>query len=251
MELLERQRLGIVGFGAFGRLVAEVLGPHFDLKVHDPAYTHATLADGSDIAMGPLQDVARCDVVVLAVPVAAMRGLCMELGPMLAEGTLLVDVGSVKMHPMAIMAELIPAHIEIVGTHPLFGPQSIGNTVAGKKIALCPVRGTRWRWVSAFLRRLGLDVIVTTAREHDQELATVQGLTHLIAKVIVEMGPLPDRMTTASFDCLVDAVNMVKDDSAAVLDAIEASNPYAADVRDTFFERAAHLRGQFDAQSTP
>lgn len=251
VETFKRQSLGLVGFGAFGRLVAQALDVHFDLVVHDPAYEQARLADGSEVAMRSLQEIARCDVVVLAVPVGAMRGLCVQLGPMLAKGTLLVDVGSVKMQPMAIMVDLIPAHVEILGTHPLFGPQSVGRSLAGKKIALCPVRGARWRLASAFLRRLGLDVIVTTAQEHDQELATVQGLTHLIAKVIVEMGPLPDRLTTASFECLMNAVNMVKDDSPAVRNAIEASNPFSADVRGTFFETAAHIQGQFDVSSSP
>ena len=76
----------------------------------------------------------------------------------------------------------------------------------------------------------------------------VQGLTHLIAKVLVEMGPLPERMTTASFDLLREAVGMVKDDPPTVLHAIETANPFAAEVRGAFFERADRVRKQFERE---
>lgn len=239
--------LGLVGFGAFGKLVARELGAHFDIMVCDPTYVGAVLKDGRGFAMGELRDVAGCDIVVLAVPVARMAHLCRALGPMLRPDTLVVDVGSVKIAPMQAMATHLPDHIEFLGTHPLFGPQSACDGLAGRKIALCPTRGTRWRGVARFLRRLGLDVIVTTPEAHDREAAMVQGLTHLIAKVLGDMGPLPEQMTTASFDLLRAAVGMVQDDPPTVLHAIESANPYAAAVRGAFFDRADRLRQQFEA----
>ncbi len=69
----------------------------------------------------------------------------------------------------------------------------------------------------------------------------VQGLTHLIAKVLVQMEPLPSRMTTRSFDLLVRAVEMVRYDAPEVFEAIERTNPYAASVRRQFFDLAAAL----------
>ncbi|WP_204301532.1 hypothetical protein, partial [Stenotrophomonas maltophilia] len=81
---------------------------------------------------------------------------------------------------------------------------SARDGIAGLKIAVCPIRGGRGRRVAAFLRKvLRLDVIMTTPEAHDREAATVQGLTHLIAKVLVQMEPLPTRMTTRSFDLLM------------------------------------------------
>jgi prephenate dehydrogenase len=69
----------------------------------------------------------------------------------------------------------------------------------------------------------------------------VQGLTHLIAKVLVQMEPLPSRMTTRSFDLLVRATEMVRDDAPEVFEAIERANPYAGAVRRRFFDLAANL----------
>ncbi|SHJ31345.1 prephenate dehydrogenase [Shimia gijangensis] len=242
-----RPSLGLIGFGAFGRLVAATLVDHFDLTVCDPGYVQATLPDGRLCRMGTLADVARLDVVVMAVPVARLHHLCTTLAPLLSPGTLVLDVGSVKVEPVAIMQELLPDHVDIVATHPLFGPQSAKDGVEGHKVVLCPVRGQRLRSVARVLRRLGLKVIVECAEAHDREAAMVQGLTHLIAKVLVGLGPLPERMTTASFDLLREAVGMVKDDPPTVLHAIEVANPYSAEVREAFFAHADTLRAHFDA----
>ena len=244
-DIQHKRRLGLIGFGAFGRLAAGVLADHFEVRVHDPAHVRAELADGRRLTMGSLEEVARAEIIVIAVPVARMAHLCAQLAPLLQPGTMVVDVGSVKVDPVATMRAALPAHVEIVGTHPLFGPQSFGRA-RGQKVAICPVRGRAHLRVAAFLRARGLRALLTTAEAHDREAAMVQGLTHLIAKVLVEMGPLPERMTTVSFDLLREAVEMVRHDPPTVLHAIEAANPYAAEVRQRFFDRAAEMRGQFE-----
>ena len=68
-----------------------------------------------------------------------------------------------------------------------------------------------------------------------------KSITHLIAKVLVAMEPLPTRMTTRSFDLLMEAVGIVRHDAPGVFQAIEQLNPYAADVRHRFFALAAQL----------
>jgi prephenate dehydrogenase len=83
---------------------------------------------------------------------------------------------------------------------------------------------------------------ITTPDAHDREAAVVQGLTHLIAKVLVRMEPLPTRLTTASFDLLIAATEMVRHDAPSVLFAIERANPYAAIVREQFFKLAEETR---------
>jgi prephenate dehydrogenase len=229
--------LGILGLGAFGRLMARHLSPYFRLYGFD---SHAGEVDGVTIA--DIATVAGCDIVVLATPVNALSAVIAAIAPHLRPGALVLDVGSVKVIPAEIMARELPATVDIVGTHPLFGPQSARDGIAGLKIAVCPIRGGRGPRVAAFLRKkLGLDVILTTPDAHDREAATVQGLTHLIAKVLVRMEPLPTKMTTASFDLIARAVEMVRYDAPEVFMAIERANPYSRDVRERFFALAAEL----------
>ncbi len=234
----ERTTVGLFGFGGFGQLIAAHLKPHVDLRIHDP-YT-------SVLGAASLAETAQCDVVILAVPVSEVRVICEDIADLLRPGAVVLDVGSVKIAPIADMVECLPDHVQILGTHPLFGPQSASTGIAGHKLSLCPVRGEAWRAIRIFLaRRLKLDVITCHPEDHDREAAMVQGLTHLIAKVMTDMGPLPTRMTTASFDLISKAVGMVKDDPPTVLNAIESANPFAAEVRENFFRRADVLRQQF------
>lgn len=169
-----------------------------------------------------------------------------DIRPHLRPGAMVIDVGSVKVLPVRLMTELLPPTVAIAGTHPLFGPQSARAGLSGRKIAICPVRGDVRR-LAAFLRRvLGLDVILTTPEDHDREAALVQGLTHLIARVLVRMEPWPARLTTASFDHLRAATEMVRYDAASVYEAIERDNPFAAAVRERFFHLAAEARDELD-----
>src|SRR4029450_9070819 len=117
--------------------------------------------------------------------------------------------------------------------------------IKGLKIAVCAIGGRRGPRVAAFLRKgLGLSVVMTTPEAHDHEAATVQGLTHLIAKVLVQMEPLPTRMTTKSFDLLMQAVSMVRHDAPEGFESIETANPYSSSVRRRFFDLASELNAK-------
>lgn len=194
-----------------------------------------------------LSAAASAPIVVLATPVGALGSVIDAIGPHLRPGALVLDVGSVKMIPAEMMSRLLPRHVDIVATHPLFGPESARDGVRHLKIALCPIRGNSAFRVGAFLRKaLGLKVIVTTPEAHDREAAMAQGLTHLIAKVLVRMEPLPTRMTTRSFDLLVRAVEMVRFDAPEVFQAIERANPYSSQVRRRFCDLAAELDAEIE-----
>ncbi len=233
-------RLGIIGFGAFGQLIAQSLQGHVALYASDPDAALQDRAAALGVTFTSVAEAARCDIVVIAAPVSTFETVVAEVATLCRPGALIVDVGSVKVGPAEIMTRLLPEHVDIVATHPLFGPQSARPGLRGLKIALCPIRGTRHRFLAAFLRRhLGLQVILSTPQAHDREAAIVQGLTHLIAKVLLDMAPLPTRMTTRSFDLLVQSISMVQNDAPEVFDAIETANPYARAVRRDFF-RLAH-----------
>lgn len=251
VSAVSRPSIGIIGFGAFGRLMARHLRPHFRLCAYDPALPLGAFAEAPDIMIASLVAAARCPIVILAMPVSRLEETVTAIGPHLRPGALVIDVGSVKVGPAEIMRKGLPRRVDIVATHPLFGPQSARDGIAGLKIAVCPVRGDRSPRVAAFLRRiLRLDVIVTTPEAHDREAAMVQGLTHLIAKVLVQMEPLPTRLTTRSFDLLLEAVGMVRHDAPEVFRAIERANPFSREVRRRFFDLAYALDAELGATAS-
>jgi prephenate dehydrogenase len=242
-----RTKLGLIGFGAFGRLIARHLSDPFDILVHDPA---ATENEGR-VTLTDLASAAACPIVILAVPVEAMEAAVAAIAPHVTTGAVIIDVGSVKVLPARLMAEGLPGNVRIVGAHPLFGPQSGKDGIAGLRIAVCPINDARMaRRVAAFCRSvLKLKVFLVSPEDHDREAAVVQGLTHLIARLLLAMGPLPTRMTTTSFERIMQAVEMVRHDSPAVFRAIERDNPFAAEVRQKFFALADDARADLDGPS--
>jgi prephenate dehydrogenase len=249
------ETVGIIGFGAFGRLIALHLRPYFALAAYDPASAVRGWDAVSGVVHADLAEAAACDIVILATPVDQLATALDEIREVLTPGALVLDVCSVKVMPARLMRELLPNTVEAIGTHPLFGPQSGRDGIAGLKMAVCPIRAPtgskpRARRVAAFVRKaLHLKVYLTTPEAHDQEAAMVQGLTHLIAKVLVQMEPLPTRMTTASFDRLMQAVDMVRYDAAEVFLAIERLNPYSADVRHRFFTLSSELQAALESET--
>jgi prephenate dehydrogenase len=240
-----KRTIGLLGCGAFGRLMIQHLSLWFDFKIHDPAL-NGVPSEGCELTS--LADTAGCAIVILATPVSAMAEVAARIAPHLRPGALVIDVGSVKSKPAAVMQAGLPGHVDILCTHPLFGPQSAEDGLAGLKIVLCPIRCRRERVIARFLgKALGLKVIFSTPEAHDRELAVAQGLTHLIAQVLLKMEPLPDSMTTVSFDLIKRAIDMVRDDAREVLHAIEHDNPYASGVRQRFFELAQEARLSFEA----
>ncbi|GGE53774.1 prephenate dehydrogenase [Agaricicola taiwanensis] len=234
--------VGIIGFGAFGRLMARHLAPHVPVLAHDPAPVFSDTAIPG-VIRASLEEAAGCPVVVLACPVDRLAEAVAAIAPHLVPGALVLDVASVKLMPAEIMHAGLPLHVDVIATHPLFGPESAREGIRGLRIALCPLRGgRRLGLVRAFLSDvLGLDVIPTSADEHDRQMAAVQGLTHMIARLLMRLEPLPSRMTTRSFDLMMQAVGMVRHDAPEVFDAIERMNPHAAGVRRQFFGLSAEL----------
>ncbi|WP_245267986.1 prephenate dehydrogenase/arogenate dehydrogenase family protein [Rhizobium sp. 42MFCr.1] len=139
-------------------MLAEHLRPHFSIWAHDNK-PDAAKASELGPSMVSFESAAACPIVVLSVPVSQLRILATRLAPLLQPGTLVLDVGSVKVEPAKIMEEVFPDDVDVVATHPLFGPQSARDGLRGLRIALCPIRGRRFR-VAAFCRKLGLEVIM-------------------------------------------------------------------------------------------
>jgi prephenate dehydrogenase len=239
----------IIGFGAFGSLCARVLAPHVRVAVLDPDQLRAAAAREADCnIVRHVADV--CDeVILLAVPLPAMEEVLVALAPHLRPGQLVVDVCSVKERPAQLMRDLLPSDVEILASHPMFGPQSAKLGLAGSQIVLCPIRGKTWWRHAAFLRAmLGLKVLISTPEDHDRQAALTQGLTHMLAHAYRTLG-LPPRIRTRSFELLNQALGLVADDAPEVFSAITQGNRHVAELRDRLIAALASVEGE--AETAP
>ncbi len=235
------KRLGILGFGSFGEFAAQHLRSHFEVTVYDRRDA-SVRAREAGVAAASFVDVVASEVLVVAVPVQDMEDVLRRVAgcPRLPE--IVVDVASVKVKPLDLMARLLPSSIEVVGSHPMFGPQSGRDGIANLKVVLCPLRTTRLEKIRSFLRdRLSLKVLEMTPEAHDGEMAYIQGLTHWIAKAIREI-KLPDLdLSTPAYRHLIKIEEILRDDSDALFRTIQAENPYASSARRELLEKLREI----------
>lgn len=236
--------LGIIGFGEFGRLAAAHLADRFAVGVHDAHRPAAQIEDAGFRSL-PLDEAAAGEVVVLAVPVQAMEEVIARIAPMVRPGATVLDVASVKMLPSRWMARHLPETVHAVPTHPLFGPQSVARDgLEGRQLVICPLRGEQHLKVARLGEEMGMRVRITTAEEHDREMAYVQGLTHLIGRTLTAMR-IPDEMLkTQTYQHLIDMTELIGRDSFELFAAIETLNPFAREVTEDFVARATDLLAQ-------
>ncbi|HOV15726.1 MAG TPA: prephenate dehydrogenase/arogenate dehydrogenase family protein, partial [Spirochaetota bacterium] len=103
-----------------------------------------------------------------------------------------------------LMLKYLPMTTEIIGTHPLFGPQSAKGDLKDLNIVLTNVRSTKFENVKNFLEsKYKLNILIEDRDNHDKTMAMVQGLTHYIAKALKEIGIYDTPLKTISYDNLL------------------------------------------------
>lgn len=134
--------------------------------------------------------VRGADLVVLATPVGSMARVLQEAAPQLGEGTLVTDVGSVKEMLTETLPGLLPPGVHFVGAHPMAGShhRGVGHARAdlfdGACCVLTPLRDTdavACERVAGFWRALGARVTLRDPARHDEEVAWVSHVPHVVA----------------------------------------------------------------------
>jgi prephenate dehydrogenase len=242
------KKLGFIGFGNFGRFIIPHLKPFFDITVYDSTdlSKEAKLAG---VKWGTLAETAAQDFVALAVPVQFLEDLLLQIKSIVRPKALVFDLSSVKIKPLELMLKHLPKNVEIIGTHPLFGPQSGKNGIAGLNLVICPVRTKRNGNLSRFFsRELKLNVLERTPLDHDKQMAYVQALTHFIGRAVNQMD-IPDvEQKTPAYQYLLEIKRNLGQDSMDLFLTIENENPFAKDVRDRFIEELVKLNKTLDSR---
>lgn len=204
-----------------------------------------------------LEQVCGCEIVILSVPISTVAEVCSRISGLLAPGGIVVDTCSVKTLPVQWMVERLPETVEILGTHPLFGPDSGKDGIAGLKIAVCPIRiqPEKYQEIRRFLESLELVVVETTPEEHDRQIALSQAIFHLIAQAMGRLGWGVKPISTPGPEAFYRLVKTVQRDTQQLFLDMERENPFAAECRRLFIdeilkidrELAAHRERQDEA----
>jgi prephenate dehydrogenase len=243
---------GIVGFGHFGRMLAGSLAEHGRVLVYDERPENVVaLHDG--VQHGSLEDVARCDVVVLAVPFSSLEAAIKSVRDHLSPTSVVMDVVSTKKLATEMLEAHLPPEVDILATHPLFGPPSMTHVEQGQHLVVTLARGERAEALAAFLsEEFGLDVLRVDPAKHDEAMAYMQALPFFIARALVRLDilGLKDREALAlpSFEKLATIAAIEQHHTQEMFDTSQRSNPYAAEVRQRFLELLRDIDAELDAE---
>lgn len=241
---------GIIGFGHFGQFMAESFRPLGDVIAYDVDSSRLPV-DLDGVRSGSLAEVANADVVIVAVPYAALVDVFAALRSVLPPATLVVDVVSTKAQSTALMQEILGAHGELLATHPLFGPPSMERMAPGNRIVVTYAVGERAQEFERFLaEKFGLDVVHVDADEHDRAMAYMQALPFFIARALVDLDfpelTEPHGLQLPSFEKLMAIAAIEQHHTPEMFDTSQRSNPYAEQARRELLDALRKLHDQLE-----
>ncbi|MGD9368305.1 MAG: prephenate dehydrogenase/arogenate dehydrogenase family protein [Desulfobacteraceae bacterium] len=228
--------IGLIGYGRFGRLTVQNLSGDFNCFVYTRNADKKEDIEQAGGQLVSLEEACTQKIVILCVPISAVQATLKIMAPLLKPGTIVVDVCSVKVYPVQWMKELLPDTVEILATHPMFGPDSAAESVSGYKIVLCPERITspRYEKIKKVLADKGLILIETSAEEHDRKIAVSLALTHFIGRTLAEFGAEPLDIDTEGYKRLLHILEVVNNDTWQLFHDMHRFNPYAVEKRQAF-----------------
>jgi prephenate dehydrogenase len=239
--------IGIIGFGRFGELTTRYLAKAFSVAVFTRSDKTATI-EACGAQSVDFETACGQSVVILCMPISAMRETLRQAAPLLKKDALVVDVCSVKVYPVQWMRELLPDSVSILPTHPMFGPDSAADSLQGCKIVLCPERisNQHCEKIKQWLEAQGLIVINSTAQEHDEKIAVSLSLTHFIGRSLSAFGARDMDIDTEGYKRLMHILGVVSHDTWQLFEDMHTYNPFAKAKRQAFIDAMTAIHERLD-----
>ena len=216
--------VGIVGLGLIGGSLARSIKVHTDFEVLGMDINPQTMLQANLLGAidGTLTEdnLARCDVVLVALYPAAIVTWITEHQDVFRPGAWVIDCGGVKeavCTPLNALAQGKPWHY--CGGHPMAGREFSGFRYAKDDLfdrasmILTPPRDAGpevLTWLKDFFLTIGFRrVQFTTPREHDEMIAYTSQLAHVVSSAYVKC-PLAQKHRGFSAGSFADMTRVAK-----------------------------------------
>lgn len=250
------RKVTIIGVGLMGGSLALALKKHKVAKEITGFSNRKTALDEArkkkviDLVETDLERaVKNADLIVLATPVDTIAKLLTQIHPFLKRNTVVTDLGSAK----AAIIETAEKHMDnanrFIGSHPLIGSEKTGVANAaddlfqGTTCILTPTKDTSKSVrdkVKQMWNKLGANVVSLEANEHDEALAYVSHVPHLLSFAL--MTSTPERLYPYASRGFKDMTRISGSSPLMWSDICIANSKNIANSLDQCIERLAHLR---------
>src|SRR3990170_2836296 len=240
----------IGGTGETGRWFAKFYKKHgFDVVIWG-INKRKDIADELGVGFADDLDaeIKTSNIIMISVPINITEKTIKEIAPKAPSGSLLMDITSIKTGPMDAMLKYAPEDVEILGTHPMFGP-SIPD-IRGQIVIFTPIEGRSTKWLP-IIRSLyednGAHIEILHASEYDRMMAVVQGLTHFayisIGSVFMELEfdvVRSRRFMSPMYDIMLDLVGRILAQNPYLYAMIQM-NPEIAKVHRAYIDQCNRM----------
>ena len=247
-----KMNVGIIGGSSgLGKTIIYYLRDDFDVFIsgrdHKKGREVASEADVNYLESN--EELANIsDILIISVPIQNTEDVIREVAPFMKEGSVMIDVTSVKEGPSKTMAEVVADNVDYIPTHPIFGPRT--TRLDNQVIVLTPDRKGKWyERVYNYLDSKNMRIIETTAEKHDYMMSIVQVLTHFsfistastIEKLKVDLSETED-YESPIYNLMIDLIARIVAQNPYLTYNIQAMNENGPKIRNTFTEAALELR---------
>lgn len=190
----------ICGLGLIGGSIAKAVKAHTFHTVigcdRDDAVCRAAVAEGAIDRAGSADDLANCDLVLVALyPDAAAAFVADNLNKF-KPGAILVDTCGIKSEVAAKIAATVKnSSVRYIGGHPMAGTErsgfenSFGDLFANASMILCPEYcddEKALKTVSDFFLEIGFGrITLSSCAHHDEVIAFTSQLAHVVSSAYI------------------------------------------------------------------
>lgn len=244
-------KIGVIGFGRFGQLIAKHLKKFGPVLVYNRS-NKKRQAKALGCEWVNLKEVCQADLVILAVPISELEKVIKKIKKLVKPGIIVMDVASVKSKPCRWLKKHLPRRVEVLGTHPVFGPDSTKNGLDNLNIVVCPIRIKKKNLdkISNIFKKLKLDIIKTTPERHDQEIALSLGLVHFLGRGLEKVQIRPLEISSVGYERLLGVCDTVSNDSWQLFSDMQEFNPYASGIRKRYLKALQEINHNITNRET-
>jgi len=226
----EKMEIGIYGLGRFGSFFATKM---IEQGHQVYGFSRSGKTDLPGIIYSDEKTVLSQKYIFFCVAISAFEEVIKKCAKKISNDSVVCDTCSVKLFPCEIMEKYLPENIQIMATHPMFGPDSAKNGLKNLPLVICPVRVDRAKvdyWEKEF-SSWGLDVFKMSPDRHDREAAYSQGITHFLGRTLKELDLPYTDLATVGYKSLMEIVEQTCNDSLTLFKDLQHYNPYAVNMR--------------------
>ncbi len=244
--------IGIIGgTDGLGKTIITYLNDEFDIGIsgrdHQKGRKVASIYD-VEYYESNIDLAKNSDVLIISVPMNFTAGVIREVADHMKDGSVLIDVTSVKEEPSKVMEEVLPPNVEFIPTHPIFGPRTVN--LDNQIIVLTPKqKGSWYEKVYNYLKSKNMEIIETTAENHDFMMSIVQVLTHFsfictasaMEKLKIDIGET-EKYESPIYNLMIDMIARIVSQNPYLTYFIQTMNNNGENIRNTFADAVIELK---------